>query len=258
MQMPLVTHCVLNLKLNKKILIMKRITLIYLFLGFFFCAVASCTGNKAQQPLENSNDIEQSSEKDSVTELPLPPTQTNETEQSVENEKMIEKVVEISTVECKDTFKISENLFQTWVLIEKEINNIKETPPTNDTYYSCHYPVTLTFYPTISTEPSMSFNFSGRADNNSYRGTYKISGNTISFFAGEMFATDGMGGGKWYRNYLSELHKINNVFIFSQGEDTNNMHLQLSNADGSIKLYFINKKWFEKTYFKLEEGYKYY
>ena len=133
-----------------------------------------------------------------------------------------------------------ENLYQTWVLIEKEINNTKEILPADDVY-----PVTLTFCKTKD--------FCGRHDANSYEGKYEINKGNISFST--ISVTD-CNDIDWYWNYISELGKINKVSIFSQSENTNNMQLQLSNQDGSIILYFINQEWFEKTYFELEDGYK--
>ena len=135
---------------------------------------------------------------------------------------------------------VDENLYQTWVLIEKEINNTKEVLPTDD-----KYPVILTFCSTKD--------FCGRHDANFYEGKYEINQGIISF--PPISITD-CNDIDWYWNYISELGKVNKVFIFSQSENTNNIKLQLSNQDSSINLYFINQKWFEKTYFELEDEYK--
>ena len=107
------------------------------------------------------------------------------------------------------------------------------------------YPVTLTF---CSTQK-----FRGRHDANSYGGTSIINKNNISFIIDSI--TDCMDI-PWFFDYVFfELKQIDQAFIFSQNNDTTNMQLKLSNQENSIILFFINKKWFEETYFKLEEWY---
>jgi len=153
---------------------------------------------------------------------------------------LVEKLNKESVLELNVAFEGVE-FCQTWVLIEKEINNTTEVMPPDDIY-----PVTLTFYPTKE--------FRGRHDANIYEGTFWISRDAISFsYTGITDVTDI----DWYLIYLLELSEISKVFISSHNSDTNNMQLQLSNSDGSIRLNLINKKWFEETYFELEDWYNF-
>ncbi len=134
---------------------------------------------------------------------------------------------------------LEKKLYQTWILVEKNINNIKELLPTDDLY-----PITLTFY--------SEKDFRGRHDANSYKGIFEINENTVSFSFD--FVTD-CGDIDWYWHYVSELLQMEKALIFQQDNDTTNVQLKLSNQENSITLFFINKKWFEETHFKLEEWY---
>ena len=155
-------------------------------------------------------------------------------------------VLIFATVACNDSNEpkiLEENLYQTWVLIEKNINNTKEVLPDND------HPITLIFYPTNKLR--------GRHDQNTYYGTFAIKQGDVAFDA--ITSTDGYGI-PWYWNYIGdcsigELIQTNKVSIFSQHNNPSNMQLQLSNQSGSVVLHFINKKWFEEAYFELKEGY---
>ena len=140
---------------------------------------------------------------------------------------------------------LEKDLHQTWVLVEKNINGVKETLPENAEYYP--YPITLIFLPDEK--------FRGRHDANVYEGNYEIKQNVISFVPS--FLTD-VGDIPWYLNYVNdELWRMNKISIFSQHSDTTNMQLRLSSQTGSIRLHFINKKWFEETCFELAEWYNY-
>ena len=134
----------------------------------------------------------------------------------------------------------TENLYKTWVLVEKKKGNITEVMPDfEDEIYSVA--VTLTFSPTNT--------FRGSCDNNTYDGTYTISDSGI-LFSNIMF-TDGSAS-NWYKDYIS---------IISNGaastyklllDDANN--LLLSNQTDSIALKFISKDMFEDMYYKLNGG----
>jgi hypothetical protein len=124
----------------------------------------------------------------------------------------------------------NEQLYQTWVLIEKVKYNIKETMPLDG------YPITLTFYATND--------FEGRHDANLYKGTYKLFQDSISFSF--MDITD-VADIDWYLNYLLELNQVNKMLLI----DSNNM--RLSNSMDSMTLHFVSKRLFEETQFKLKE-----
>ncbi|MDR1227371.1 MAG: META domain-containing protein [Prevotellaceae bacterium] len=141
--------------------------------------------------------------------------------------------------------KVSQqNLRQTWVLVAKKKSNAVENWQQDDP--ESPYPVTLTFDST---------KFRGRHDANSYGGGYEMSGDTI-FLSSIIIGTD-LYTGIWYEDYRQMLttNRISKAFLFSQYQDTGNMQLQLASQE--ITLYFINKKWFEEIYFKLEEWYNF-
>jgi len=132
-----------------------------------------------------------------------------------------------------------EDLCKTWVLIEKNKNNVIEVLPNRDTLiYSVD--VTLTFYPTGI--------FRGSCDQNTYRGTYEINENSILFY-GEDF-TDGAAGA-WYLDYLYIFYKY--VSTYKASLDINN--LQLLNQADSITFKYISKELFEETYYELNRTY---
>jgi len=154
---------------------------------------------------------------------------------------IVKKLNKESYVELQIGGKRKE-ICQTWVLIEKEINHSKELMPEDD-----KYPITLTFYPAKE--------FRGRHDANVYEGTCQINKGEFAFtFAGvtDVYDID------WFLNYVKfELVKMTKATFFLHDKDKNYLQLLLSNKDGSIKLNFINKIWFEETYFELEEWYNF-
>jgi hypothetical protein len=127
------------------------------------------------------------------------------------------------------------NLYQTWILIEKNINGIKEALPSDDTY-----PVTLTL--------DSAKTFHGRHDANIYAGTYKLNKDTISFSYSSITDITDID---WYLSYISELAEIEKIMFVG----TNN--IKLSNKTDSVILHFTSKELFEKSYFKLEEWYNF-
>jgi len=79
------------------------------------------TKSEVQPPLKKSNETELPLEKDSETEQSQ--EQNNEAEQSFESGETIEKTGERrSAVECKKTFKISENEFISMQVLPKKIS----------------------------------------------------------------------------------------------------------------------------------------
>ena len=143
---------------------------------------------------------------------------------------------------------VDENLYQTWVLVEKEVNGTKEALPEDDVY-----PITLTFYPEIFTFfQDIYYNARGRCDANTYEVMYETNGNAISLR--HVSITD-CGGTKWYWDYLQEINAMDTFAL--QCENADKMQLRLSNMDGSIVLHFINRKWFEETYFELDKLYNF-
>ena len=145
----------------------------------------------------------------------------------------------------EEDWKGKDWIYQTWVLVEKNINDEKEMFPNDD-----KYPITLTFYPTKE--------FRGRCDANSYKGTFERVkfGYTISFSISSI--TDPVSN-LWFSDYINELSQINrvSVLVFKEEIDLEpiKMELELYNEQRSVIFSFMDKKSFEETYFKLEKWY---
>jgi heat shock protein HslJ len=121
---------------------------------------------------------------------------------------------------------------QTWVLIEKVIDGVKEKWPEDDTY-----PVTLTFRSDTT--------FHGRHDANSYDGKYTI---LVNNFSVTEFGSTDCWDIEWYRSYLEQLRHLSNITLTDST-------LLLSNR--SLILSYITKEKFERDFFKLEDWYNY-
>jgi hypothetical protein len=137
-----------------------------------------------------------------------------------------------------------ENLRQTWVLVAKKQGDVVEKWQRN--CFGNKYPITLVLDSIRCLGICNDFNH--------YQGDYDVRGDSISFsdvLLGGPFVTP-----TWYRDYFRDLtFNVHNVSVFSHSQDTNNMQLQLTSS--STTLYFINKKWFKKTYFEFNEVHPY-
>jgi hypothetical protein len=134
---------------------------------------------------------------------------------------------------------IIEEIYKTWILVEKTINWNKEILPEGD-----KYPVTLTFYENKE--------FWGSHDANNYNGVYGISRDSILFSCeGFTDVTDI----DWYLDYLYSLFKIKEMKILSMDEHT--MQLSLSNKNYSTTLHFVSKAWFFEHYFEFTPVYNF-
>jgi len=139
-------------------------------------------------------------------------------------DELIESIVSQDTCNLEGT---------KWVLIEKEINGIKEM------WQEDHvYPITLTFFTDTT--------FKGRHDANRYEGKYKVLGGNI--LLNFTFMTD-VFTGYWYESYMGKIIKINRITLTDST-------MQLSDNDSFI-FNFISRKKFENDYFELEEWYNY-
>jgi hypothetical protein len=146
-----------------------------------------------------------------------------------------EKMNKENTLDLAITYLSQEHylpLDKTWILVEKEINGVKESLPEDEPY-----PVTLTFFSDTA--------FRGRCDENTYKGIYFIQSDNISLI--HMFMTDGSAT-EWVLNYIDKLSSFNKIAL----TDTT---MQLKSR--SLICYFVSKEKFEKDYFKLEEWYNY-
>jgi len=125
-----------------------------------------------------------------------------------------------------------ELLKTTWVLVEKEIDGVKEMLPDEP------YPVTLTFLSDST--------FCGRHDANTYDGTYKMLVPNILLTITRITDVSDI---EWYLNYLKQTTTISRIALTDST-------MRLSN-NNSLILNFVSKEKFEKDYFKLEEWYNF-
>ncbi|MDR1227372.1 MAG: hypothetical protein LBK47_10850 [Prevotellaceae bacterium] len=133
-----------------------------------------------------------------------------------------------------------ENLRQTWVLVAKKQGDTVEKWQMG--CFGDTYPATLTFVDSI--------NISGMHDINWYSGKYDKSLDTISF--SDVFSTGVLVSNWWFPHYIDYLTLYtHNVSVFSHCRYADYMQLQLTNQMDT--LYFINRKWFEETYFEFDE-----
>jgi hypothetical protein len=126
------------------------------------------------------------------------------------------------------------SILGTWVLVEKEIDGVKEILPENEIPYL----VTLTYFSDTD--------FHGRCDANTYEGIYHRQLDNISLRLNSI--TD-CSGTDWYWSYLSELSATNKVVL----TDTT---MQLS-YNRTLIFNFVSREKFERDYSELPEWYNF-